>query len=219
MLEPFAVCDFVVELSQILPPMTAPFLVMALLVELTPGPNMTYLALVSAADGRKAGIAILSGIALGLAIIGLVAALGVAELIHASKVLYEVLRWSGVIFMLYLAWEGWTKGTDIVSNVAVDRGRYFKRGLITNLLNPKAGVFYVSVLPTFIDPALDPVWQALMLTVMYVVVATLVHLVIVGLAGSLEPALNDPSKEKPVRKILSLLLAAVALWFAWSTAR
>lgn len=199
--------------------MTTPFLVMALLVELTPGPNMTYLALVSAGDGRKAGIATVSGIALGLAIIGLVAALGVAELIHASKVLYEVLRWSGVIFMLYLAWEGWTKGTDVVSSAVVDRGRYFSRGLITNLLNPKAGVFYVSVLPTFIDPALEPVWQALTFTTMYVAVATLVHLVIVALAGSLEPALNDPNKEKPVRKVLSLLLAAVALWFAWSTAR
>lgn len=199
--------------------MTTPFLIMAFLVELTPGPNMTCLALVSAADGRKAGIATVAGIALGLAIVGLVAALGVAELIHASMVLYEVLRWAGVVFMLYLAWEGWTSGTDVVSSAAVDRGRYFSRGLVTNLLNPKAGVFYVSVLPTFIDPAVEPVRQALMFTALYVIVATLIHLLIVALAGTLEPALNDPGKEKPVRKVLSLLLAAVALWFAWSTAR
>jgi threonine/homoserine/homoserine lactone efflux protein len=207
------------QLSQILPPMTTPFLIMALLVELTPGPNMTYLALVSASDGRRAGLATVAGIALGLTIIGLVAALGVAELIQASVLLYEAMRWSGVIFLLYLAWEGWTRGTDVVASASVEDGRYFNRGLITNLLNPKAGVFYVSVLPTFIDATVPPVRQAITLTAIYVAVATLVHLLIVLLAGSLERVLNDPKREAMARRLLSLLLAAVAVWFAWTTAR
>ncbi|KQZ14005.1 lysine transporter LysE [Mesorhizobium sp. Root554] len=207
------------RLSQILPPLTTPFLITALLVELTPGPNMTYLALVSASNGRRAGLATVAGIAIGLATIGLIAALGVAEIIQASAIVYEMLRWSGVIFLLYLAWEGWISGTDVVASAPTEHGRYFTRGLITNLLNPKAGVFYISVLPTFIDPTVSATRQAMILTAVYVTVATLIHLVIVLLAGSLEPVLNDPGRERLARRFFSLLLAAVALWFAWTTAR
>ena len=57
------------------------------------------------------------------------------------------------------------------------------------------------------------------LTVIYVLVATLIHSVIVVLAGTLEPFLNDPRREQIARRVLSALLACVAIWFGWSTAR
>jgi threonine/homoserine/homoserine lactone efflux protein len=195
------------------------FALASFLIELTPGPNMTYLALVGASDGRRSGMATVAGVALGLAIIGLIAAFGVTELISASTVLYEGLRWAGVLFLLYLSWEGWTSGTDVASAEPRLRGKYFARGLITNLLNPKAAIFYVAVLPTFIDADKPVLPQALALTTIYVSVATAVHTAIVSLAGTLEPFLNDPSREKVARRILSALLALVALWFAWSTTR
>lgn len=194
------------------------FTLASFLIELTPGPNMTYLALVAASNGRRAGFATVAGVALGLGIVGLVAAFGVAEIIQASTLLYEGLRWAGVLFLLYLAWEGWTTGTDVAA-ASQDHGRYFRRGLTTNLLNPKAAVFYVAVLPTFIDAAKPLLSQTLTLTAAYVAVATAVHAAIVVLAGALEPFLNDPRRERFARRVLSALLAAVALWFGWSTAR
>jgi threonine/homoserine/homoserine lactone efflux protein len=200
-------------------PLLASFLLTSFLIELTPGPNMTYLALVAANDGRSAGFATVAGVALGLAIVGIVAALGVAEIVQASEPLYQALRWAGVVFLLYLAWEGWTSGTDVVSTAKQHAGRYFSRGLLTNLLNPKAAAFYVAVLPTFIDGFRPALPQTLTLTVAYVAVATLVHAGIVTLAGSLQPVLNDPRRERLARRALSALLAVVALWFAWSTAR
>lgn len=201
------------------PETLASFALASFLIELTPGPNMTYLALVSAQDGRRAGFATVAGIALGLAIIGAIAGFGVAELIQASNLAYETLRWAGVLFLLYIAWEGWSTGTDIVSASSVDRERYFIRGLMTNLLNPKAAVFYVAVLPTFVEAGKPVLAQTAMLTAIYVAVATIVHAVIVILAGSLEPFLNDPKRERIARRVLSALLAGVALWFAWTTAR
>jgi threonine/homoserine/homoserine lactone efflux protein len=93
------------------------------------------------------------------------------------------------------------------------------RGLVTNLLNPKAAVFYVAVLPTFVDANQPILQQTVMLTAVYVLVATLIHGTIVTAAGSLEPLLADPRRERNARRVLSVLLAFVAVWFAWSTAR
>lgn len=195
------------------------FALASFLIELTPGPNMTYLALISAAEGRRAGFATVAGVTLGLGIVGLVAAVGVAEAVQASDLLYEGLRWAGVFFLLYLAWDGWRAGSDVVA--AAERGprAHFLRGLMTNLLNPKAAAFYIAVLPTFLDPARPLLPQTLALTALYVAVATLVHAAIVTLAGALEPFLNDPRRETIARRVLSALLALVAVWFGWSTAR
>ncbi|GAA2882438.1 threonine/homoserine/homoserine lactone efflux protein [Aminobacter niigataensis] len=197
----------------------ASFALTSLIIELTPGPNMTYLALVSAGEGRRAGFATVAGIALGLAVLGIVAALGVTELIQASNLLYEGLRWAGVLFLLFLAYEGWRGAAEVVATDKDADRRYFMRGLVTNLLNPKAAVFYVAVLPTFIVAERPVLSQTITLTAIYVAVATVIHALIVTLAGTLEPFLNDSRRERIARRALSALLAAVAIWFALSTAR
>ncbi len=196
-----------------------PFALTAFLIELTPGPNMTYLALVAAQDGRRSGFATVAGVALGLAIVGVIAAFGVAQLVQSSDALYEGLRWAGIAFLLYLAWEGWTTGPEAVTGESRSDARYFLRGLVTNLLNPKAAVFYVAVLPTFIDASQPVLQQTITLTFIYVAVATLIHSAIVVLAGTLQPFLSDPRRERIARRVLSGLLACVAIWFGWSTAR
>jgi threonine/homoserine/homoserine lactone efflux protein len=193
------------------------FALAALIIELTPGPNMTYLAIISVSKGWRAGFATVSGVALGLAIVGVIAAFGLAALIQSSDILYEVLRWAGVIYLLWLAYEGW-RGEEADSGPTGD-ARHFMRGLVTNLLNPKAAVFYVAVLPNFIDPGKPVLMQSLILSAVYVGIATAVHGAIVLLGGSLEPLLTNPARETLIRRVLSALLGAVAIWFAWSTAR
>jgi threonine/homoserine/homoserine lactone efflux protein len=189
----------------------------ALIIELTPGPNMTYLAIISVSNGWRAGFATVLGVALGLTIVGIVAAFGVAALIQSSDMLYATLRWAGVVYLLWLAYEGWRGGE--ASSGPPDDARNFKRGLVTNLLNPKAAVFYVAVLPNFIDPGKPVLSQTLILSAVYVAIATAVHGLIVLLGGSLAPLLTNPARETVVRRVLSVLLALVAAWFAWSTAR
>ena len=176
------------ELAALIPPSVWAFALAALLIELTPGPNMTYLAIVSVSDGWRAGFATVAGVALGLAAIGLIAAFGVAAIIQSSDTLYEILRWAGVAYLLWLAFEGW-RG-EAAQDEAPTHARFFLRGLVTNLLNPKAAVFYIAVLPKFVDNALPVLSQTLTLSAVYVTVATLIHSVIVLLAGSLEPFLT-----------------------------
>jgi threonine/homoserine/homoserine lactone efflux protein len=193
------------------------FALAALLIELTPGPNMTYLAIVSVSNGCRAGFATVAGVALGLAIIGVIAAFGVAALIQSSDLLYEALRWAGVLYLLWLSYKGWRGGE--ASNGNPDDARRFIRGLVTNVLNPKAAVFYIAVLPKFVDASSPVLAQTLILSAVYVAIATVVHSLIVVLGGSIEPLLTNPSRERVIRRVLSVLLALVALWFAWSTTR
>jgi len=107
---------------------------------------MAYLAVLGVSIGRRAGFAATLGVALGLLIVGLAAALGLAVVIANSRLLYEALRWAGVLYLFWLAWEAWRREEDTLPDTAAaGDSKYFLRGLVTNLLNPKAGIFYVAV--------------------------------------------------------------------------
>ncbi|MEE2565396.1 LysE family translocator [Hyphobacterium marinum] len=198
----------------------AAFSLAVLVIELTPGPNMAWLAVLSASEGRRAGLMAVAGVALGLLAIGAAAALGLSALIAGSPVLYDGLRWAGSLFLLYLAFEGWREAGES-SPARIEEGnlRHFSRGFVINALNPKAGLFYVAVLPEFIDHTAPVAPQAAALTALSVAIATGVHLVIVALAGSAQAFLNDPVRNRIARRVLAVLLAGIAVWLFLSTAR
>jgi len=197
------------------------FALASLLIELIPGPNQTYLAALTLSRGVKAGFAAVAGIALGLSIYGLAAALGVATLISESRTLFEILRWAGALYFLWLAWESWHDEPKEETGTERERpGDSFRRGMITNLLNPKAAIFYVSVLPGFVVPGAASVFvQTALLSLVFVSVATLTHVAVVLLAGQLHRFLADPRFRVPVRRGLALALVGVAIWFLFATAR
>jgi threonine/homoserine/homoserine lactone efflux protein len=196
------------------------FLWTAFVIELTPGPNMTYLAILSLSEGKKAGLVAVIGVALGLLIVGLLAAFGLAAIVAQSRFLYEVMRWGGVVYLLWLAYDIWRQH-DANNADQKDNNNtlatYFQRGLITNLLNPKAAVFYLAILPPFTDATKPLLAQTLSLSVSYVIVATCVHAAIVLLAAQARTTLTNSAQVTLINKILSLSLGAVALWLAWTT--
>lgn len=198
-------------------PSTLPaFLVASFLIELTPGPNMGYLAVVSLSQGRRAGFAVVAGVASGLLCLGFAGAWGVSAVLQHNEFLYEALRYAGVAFLLYLAWEGWRGASD--GAVPRGDGSNFLRGYLNNVLNPKAALFYVAVLPDFVVKGADILPQTLILTIGYVAVATLIHALVVLAAGAFHRFAADPTREIVVRRFLSLTLAAFAIWFGWSAA-
>ncbi len=184
---------------------------------------MAYLAILSLSEGRRVALYAVAGVALGLLTVGIGASLGLAALIENSAVAYQILRWSGVFYLLWLAWDTWS-GEKITpqqraDKIASKRKKFFERGLITNLLNPKAAIFYVTILPGFIVNSSSIIAQNIGLTVTYVLVATTIHILIVMLAGSMEPLLNKPEKIIHLRRFLSILLIGVAIWLGVSTSR
>lgn len=201
------------------PAALAPFLIAVLLIELTPGPNMGYLAALSASQGRTAGFRAVAGVTLGLAFYMLLAVLGVAEILAAAPLVYGALRWAGVAFLLYLAWEAWRGASETSPGHARDVDHApFWRGLIANVLNPKALVFYVTLLPGFIAADHAPFWvQALILGSLHLLVSLIIHGLIVLGASHAGAVITKSRGAAPVRRALAIGIALIAVWLAWET--
>ncbi|MEZ5961623.1 MAG: LysE family translocator [Hyphomonadaceae bacterium] len=201
------------------PAALAPFLVAVLLIELTPGPNMGYLAALSASQGRAAGFKAVLGVTVGLAFYMLLAVLGIAEVIAAAPVVYGALRWAGVLYLFYLAWEAWRGASETSPGHARDVDHApFWRGLIANVLNPKALVFYVALLPGFIASDHAPFWvQALILGSLHLAVSLAIHGVIVIGAARAGDVIARSRDAVTVRRALAVGIALIAIWLAWET--
>lgn len=198
-----------------------PFLLAVALVELTPGPNMAYLAALSASSGRRAGLACVAGITAGLATYMLGAVFGVTNLVAASPPLYALLRWAGVLFLFYLAWEAWRGAAETSPGVAgAGDHRPFLRGLIANLLNPKAAIFYITLLPAFVAIDHAPFWaQALIFGSAHLLVSVVVHGAIVLGAARAGAMLARAQSSVRIRQVLAIGIALTAVWLAWETRR
>lgn len=184
---------------------------------------MAYLAALTLDRGRIAGLLAVVGVATGLSVHAVVAALGFGILISKAPAAYEVLRWTGVVYILFLAWEGWQPDKEnSPGHAGWSSGSLFWRGFFSNVFNPKSIIFFVSVVPGFVR--LDsggrsmPV-QVALLGIVYVAIATIIHTAIVMLAGQLRPWLIQGSRRNTTRRILSLALVLVAAWLAWTTRR
>lgn len=203
------------------PAVVLPFLVAVLLIELTPGPNMGWLALVAMGRGRVAGLAAVAGVTLGLAAWMVAAAFGLTSALLAFPGLYQAVRWAGVIFLLWLAWEAWSGAGRVSPDQEADRrtlGGLVLRGLTGNLLNPKAAVFYVALLPTFIRPERGaPLVQALSLGGLHLAVSVVVHSLIVLGAASAGAVVLRRMQGVRAGRAMAAGIAAVAVWMAWST--
>ena len=203
------------------PAVILPFLLAVALIELTPGPNMGWLALVSLGRGRWAGFAAVAGVTVGLAVWMLAAAFGLTQVLLIWPPLFQIIRWAGVVFLLWLAWEAWRGESDPAATDGPDhrtmRG-LFLRGMTGNLLNPKAAVFYVALLPTFMRPDHgSPLVQALTLGGLHLVVAVAIHSLIVLGAASAGGLVLKRMQGPAARALMAGGIALVAVWMAWET--
>lgn len=180
---------------------------------------MAYLILLSAQRGRLAGLLAAVGVMLGLLAIGLLVAFGVGQFVQDTPWLYQALRWAGVAYLVYLAWDCWREARAPQPDVKQDQAlaEAFRRGLITNLLNPKSFLFYVTVLPGFATAKAPYLVQIQVLTLLYVMVATLVHMALALGAGGLKGALTHPEWRERAGLVAAVLLLAIAVWVAVKT--
>ena len=192
---------------------------------LTPGPNMMYLVSRSICQGRRAGLVSLGGVGLGFLVYMLAAAFGITALLFAVPLAYEGLRLAGAAYLLYLAWGALKPGGRSpfqVRDLPVDSNRrLFAMGFLTNLLNPKAAMLYLSLLPQFIDPARGNVLtQSLALGCLQIIISLSLNALIASAAGTIATFLGSrPAWMVVQRYVMGTALAGLGLRMAFESRR
>jgi len=207
-----------------MPPLDALLVFAALSLGLaaTPGPNMIYLVSRALAQGTRAGMVSLAGCQAGSLAIMLCAAAGLTAALFAVPYAWDALRLGGALYLLFLAWQCVRPGGQPLfaprALPAEPDARLFWVGFATAALNPKVALFYVAVLPPFIDPARGDVFaQAAILGAVQIATCTLFDALLVrGAAGTARFLGARPVWLAAQRYILGAALALLALKLAVS---
>lgn len=193
------------------------FALVALGMVLTPGPNMIYLVSRSISQGAQAGLISLGGVAVGFVFYVCCAAFGITALLMAVPYAYDALRIGGALYLLYMAWQALRPGGRSPFQVReLPRSSprtLFMMGLLTNLLNPKIAIMYVSLLPQFIQPERGSVFaQSLALGMTQVAISLSVNALIAIMAGSIAGFLaGRPLWMAAQRWLMGTVLAGLAV--------
>jgi threonine/homoserine/homoserine lactone efflux protein len=198
----------------------AMFALAALVMVLTPGPNMVYLVSRSLCQGRRAGVISLFGVAAGFLVHMLAAAAGLTAVFLAIPLAYDALRWLGAGYLMWLAWQALRPGARSPFEARELRPdparRLFFMGFMTNALNPKIAVFYLSVFPQFVHPGNGPVFtQSVLLGSTQLAISFAVNLLIILSAARLAAwFVRNPLWMGIQRWFMGLVLGGLALRLA-----
>jgi threonine/homoserine/homoserine lactone efflux protein len=193
------------------------FVAAGLALNLTPGPDMLYVAARGASEGRPAGIASALGIGAGTLVhIALVAA-GLAALLAAVPVAYLAIRLGGALYLIYLGVRGLLARptTAAAPLVPAPLGVIFRQGVITNVLNPKVALFFLAFLPQFVDPSRgNPVFQVIALGLIFDTTGTLVNLAVA--VGSSRAAARLRSQSGWPQRVMGGIFIALGVRLAFA---
>lgn len=131
------------------------FLSASLLLALAPGPDNIFVLTHSAMKGRLVGLVVTLGLCTGLIVHTSAVALGVAALFAASVTAFNLLKFIGAAYLLYLAWEAFRAGSQSFEGTAereLSLFRYYLKGILLNITNPKVSIFFLAFLPQFTQP-------------------------------------------------------------------
>jgi threonine/homoserine/homoserine lactone efflux protein len=142
------------------------FIGAGLLLNVTPGPDLLYILGRSVGQGRAAGVVSALGVGAGCLVHVSAAALGLSALLLALPHAYDLVRWAGALYLVFLgvrALRSGERALEVRALAPMSPGRIFVQGAITNVLNPKVALFFLAFLPQFADPARGPLAPQLLL--------------------------------------------------------
>ena len=193
------------------------FAMIALGMVLTPGPNMLYLISRSIVQGKRAGLISLFGVATGFVVYMLLAAFGITAIVMAIPFAYDTVKFLGALYLLYWAWQAIkpnAKSLFEVQKLDTDSPtKLYLMGLLTNLLNPKIAVMYLSLLPQFVKPELGNAFlQSLILGATQIVISVTVNVLIVLSASRIAKLLTgQPLMIKLQQWLMATVLTGLAV--------
>jgi threonine/homoserine/homoserine lactone efflux protein len=182
-----------------------------------PGPAVALIVATSLSHGTRAALVTVAGSSSAIAVLLGVTALGMTSLMLLLSQWFEVLRWAGVAYLLYLGIQQWRSKPQAPGNPpakAVSAHRFYLRGFVVNATNPKTLVFYAAFFPQFVDPAGPLDVQLVVLCLTFLGIATLLDSGYALLAGRLRPLLASGRAALLRARITGSLLIAAGLGLA-----
>ncbi|HEU4365686.1 MAG TPA: LysE family translocator [Candidatus Krumholzibacteria bacterium] len=170
-----------------------------------PGPAVLYIVARSIDDGWPAGVISALGIALGSVGLVFATAFGVAALIEASPVAFDVVRYLGAGYLIYLGvrtWRSRDSGGMTAVRPAASRRRVFSEGIVVNFLNPKTAIFFLAFLPQFVDPAGSVSLQLVVLGLIFVAMGVVTDSAYALAAGAAAARLRAHTRLPEFRRVI-----------------
>ncbi|EJC73269.1 LysE family translocator [Rhizobium hidalgonense] len=175
------------------------FLSAAVLLNLSPGPDIAFILGHTMRGGKRAGFSALFGVWSGACLHVLMAALGLSAVLAASAVAFSAVKWIGAVYLVWLGIQalraGGGDGLIKAAGEKLPAARIYRQGILVSLLNPKVAIFFLAFLPQFVVEGAGPAWAQLMLHGgLIIAVAAFVEPPLVLLGGRLAEALRHNQK-------------------------
>ena len=194
------------------------FMAGALALNLTPGPDMTFVLAQSAHRGAKAGLAAALGVGAGALFHMSLAAFGLAALFAAVPLAFDIVRYLGAAYLVWIALGMIRRPPHLGRDDRQPaRGAVFRQGMLTNMLNPKVAMFFIAFLPQFVTPDAGPAWaQILVLGIAFNISGTFINCAVALGGGKLAHRLRaHPRIGKILGWISGSVMLGLALRLAW----
>lgn len=169
------------------------FLIAATLLTLAPGPDILFVIAQSISQGKWAGIATALGLCTGLIFHTTAAALGLSIILYNSAIGFQIVKYAGVAYLLYLAFKALREGKTELKNddsLKLKKSKLYKRGILMNILNPKVSLFFLAFLPQFVNEGAGNITgQMIFLGAIFILQAVIIFSIISCVAGFLSKRL------------------------------
>jgi threonine/homoserine/homoserine lactone efflux protein len=195
------------------------FTLAAALLTITPGLDTALVLRTAAAEGPRRALAAALGICLGCLAWGAVVAVGLGVLLEASEIAYAVLKWAGAAYLVYLGLRMILvprDGAETGGDPAAKGSGWLLRGMLTNLLNPKVGAFYISFLPQFVPAGASVAPTTLLLAAIHAGLGLLWFLLLIGATRPLARALRSGRVIRTLDRLTGGVLIFFGLKLAFS---
>lgn len=199
----------------------AEFLLTSLIVVLIPGTGVVYTVSTGLFRGWRASLAAALGCTLGIIPHLLATSLGLSLILHTSALLFQSLKWVGVLYLLYLAWVLWREENTLSLDAALpqppDR-QIILKAILLNLFNPKLTIFFLAFLPLFILPTgASPIVQMMILSTIFMAITLTVFILYGTLASVVRTyVVNSPKVVRWIQRSFAVTFAALGLKLALS---
>jgi homoserine/homoserine lactone efflux protein len=193
----------------------AAFLLITLILFLIPGPIVTLVIATSASKGMRAGLVTVAGTSCGTAVLLAVIALGLSWILNHALYWFEMLRWVGAVYLIWLGIQAWRGAAD-GPPMPPDHRVHFGRGFLVALSNPKTIAFFTAFLPQFVDPRLPVAPQLALMCAVSVLMAGLSDSGWAILAGLGRVWLMKPSRAKLLGRLSGVTLIGGGIWLSLS---